>query len=162
MGDALVALNTTHLIFHRRLHSVAGIFTLFVEIHRLEGMAVFTGLGIIGFEFRPDRFGQFQALGFEFLSRIHVAKSPMIELVHGIDFAVHAAEPGFRKMAIGAFHPHPGSIGIVNGLLVFLIDVLFHLVARDAVFQAFGFIKQLMAAAQKGHSSQAAGNKDTN
>ncbi len=154
-----MAFDATHVDFHGPFHGIPGILGLFMNIHGLERMAVLAGLGAVGLILGPDRLRQFQTLGLEFSGGIHIAGYLVIELVNGADLPVHPAEPGFRNVAVGAHDLNARPVGVMGGLFVFGIDIVFHLMTRDAVFQAFAFIQKYESRSEEGHTGEAAGDE---
>ncbi len=76
--------------------------------------------------------GELEAHGEEFLARTDRAENVAPDLLGRLDLASDLARPVMGHVAIGAGGAHAGAVGIVDGRLQLLKDVVAHLVAADA------------------------------
>ena len=88
----------------------------------------------------PDVLRHLQSLGIKLLRRIDSPKKLVENLVRGLDLAYHLMYPWTWHVAIGAGSTHTGTVVVVNGMGVLLIDILFHLVAGDTELHGIGYL----------------------
>src|SRR5690606_3187750 len=136
VGDPLVAVDAGHVVFgsHPVLH--ARPLFLLVGAHALQAVAVAAFARIVGFHPRPFAARQGQALVVEFLAGIDGAEQLAPEPLGALAVAHLLVGPFLGHVAVGAGRPYAGAVGVVDGFLVFGIDVVAHLVAGDA--EGFG------------------------
>ncbi len=115
----------------------------------------------IGFLHRfPHMFGQLQPFCLELLGCIDGSYDFVEQLVRRLDLADELSCPFPGDMTIGTDDSNAGSIGVVNGAFVFLINKLIHLVTRDAKFQGVGVFHERVESAPEDDAGKPAGNKN--
>lgn len=138
VGDALVAVDAGLAVALRQLVLLPRALFLHLAVHALEAVAVAALARARALHALPLVLGQLQALGLELLRRVDGAHELAVEFVGGLDLPRHLVHPVLGHVAVGTDGAHPGAVLVVDGLLVFLIDRVAHLVAGDAELQLVG------------------------
>jgi len=60
------------------------------------------------------------------------------EFVRGLYFPNYLVNPFLWYMTIGAGRAYPGTVAVVNSFLIFLVDIVFHLMAGNAELLGIG------------------------
>ena len=152
MRDALVTIDTGFASFDLPFESVlsAGAKLLLIEIHVLELVTVSTLMRIRCFHVSPHALGQVHAPCLEFLARIDGSYCPVRNFMQRrLDLSRHFVKPLFWHVAIGTNSAYARAVGVVDGLLVFLVDVIFHDMAGDTEGFGIGIIKHHVEARPK-------------
>lgn len=154
MGNTLMALDTSLSIFH-------GLWVLFVSaslllsaVHGFVGMAVATFSRVVGHHRIPNIGRQSQTMSVEFFRRIDSPENFVIDLVGGLDFTNEFGCPRFWHMAVGAYGPHAGTVGIVDCSPIFLEHVIFHFVARNAEVERIGIFHEGVEATPENNTGE--------
>jgi len=132
MGDAFMAIDTGQSRLQPWHHALLRGRGHLMNVHGARIMAIAALARIGRLHGSPDIFGQFQPVLFEFLRRADGAEHFVPQLVAGLDLAPNLEPPVTRDVAVGTGRPHAELILEVNGLLVFLINGIAHLVAGGA------------------------------
>jgi len=93
--------------------------------------------------------GQLDPFGFKFLFGIDHTGELAPQLKARFGFANHLMRPVLGHMTIRADRPHTSAIGIVNGLLVLLVDVVAHLMTGNAKLQRIRHLQASVKATPK-------------
>ena len=110
----------------------AGTQLLLIKIHMLQLVTVSALLGIGCLHIGPNALGQVEASCLKLLARIDGSHRPVRDFMRcRLDFARNFLKPIFWYVAIGTNGSYAGTVGVVNGLLVFRIDIVFHYVAGN-------------------------------
>lgn len=104
----------------------------------------------------PDILSELQPMPFEFFRRVDSAQKLVPELVTGLDFSPNFREPGMGDVTVGAARSHAELILVVNGLLVFLINSIAHLMTGNTELQRIGFFHPPVEATPEYYSADAA------
>ena len=132
VGDALMAIDAGLAVALGHFMLLARALLLLFPVHAHHAVAVAALQRVVRLHAFPLAFGQLEPLGLELLARVHAAGDLAVELARGLDLPQHLRPPLLRHVAVGAYRAHPGAVGVVDGVLVFLVDVVAHLVAADA------------------------------
>ena len=136
--DTLVAVDTGLLFLDADLvHFRATQFLLF-GIHAIKAVAIAAFARIVGLHARPLILRQLQPVRLELLRGVDDAGDLAPDFLARLDLADHLVRPVLGHMAIGTDGAHAGAVAVVDGLLVFLIHVVAHLVTADAELQGIG------------------------
>jgi hypothetical protein len=138
VGNALVAVDAGLVVLAGHLVGLLGAGSLRLGIHAIEAMAVAALAGVGRLHAGPFVARQFKPLGLEFFLGVDGAHDLSVDLLGGLHLADDLVGPVLGHMAVGTGGAHPGAVGVVDGLLVFLIDVVPHFVARDTEVHLVG------------------------
>ena len=138
MSDAFMAVDTGLTGFKGVEMLFAGTRFLELRIHGFEVVTVTALAGIGIFHRFPDPLGHGQAMLVEFLRGIHGPQDLVIHLVTGLNLTDHFVYPGIGNMAVRASGPNAGTVGVVDGGFVLLVNILLHLMAADTEIEGVG------------------------
>ena len=114
------------------------ILVLYGGIHRLIAVAVAAFARIRSPHARPFPFCQFRASGFKFFSGIDGPCQLSPQFGTCLEFARHFVDPVFGYMAVRTAGAHTKAVGIVQGLLVFLIYVAPYFMTGNTELRGIG------------------------
>ena len=157
MRDALMAIDAGFASFSLPLERVlsAGAQLLLIKVHVLELVTVSALLGIRCLHICPNAFGQVEAPCLKFFARINSTHQKVRDFMRRrLDFARYFVKPLFWYMAIRTNGSYTSAVGIVNGLLVLSIDVVFHNVARDTESLGIGVVQDRVESRPKNDAEQ--------
>ncbi|MNZ79167.1 hypothetical protein D3C78_977630 [compost metagenome] len=158
--NTLVAIDARHAVFAR--HFVLLVRPLFLRggLHAFEAVAVAAFARVGCFHPLPLVARQLQTLGLEFLAGIDAADQLAPELLGRLGLADHLVRPVLRHVAIGTRRSNSGAVAVMDRLLVLGVNVVAHLMARDAEFFGVGGLHDGVETAPENHPADDAHRQD--
>ncbi len=117
------------------------------QIHRDEFMTIPALQRVIGPKSCPFALRQLRSLSQKLFSRVDGAEDLAPNLLGGLHLAGNLVRPVMRDVTVWTGRPNAGAIGIVDGKLDLLEDVVPHLVAADTECLRVGQLKRCIEAA---------------
>ena len=136
--NALVTVDAGLLLVLRDLVHLGTAQFLPLGVHAFKAVAIAAFARVHRLHTRPLMLGQTKPIRLELLLGIDGAHQLAPQLGAGLDLAYDLVRPVLGHMAVRTGGSHAGAIAVVDGLLVLLVHVVTHLMARDTELHRVG------------------------
>lgn len=149
-----MAIDASHLPLGGQIVHFVGLCALHAQFHEIDTVTVSTFATVGIFHAFPHMAGQLWATGFKFFGRRYRTLQPMKQLICGSDFSRNLMYPFLWHMTVRAGGPYTGAVFIMDGLAIFLIDIVPHDMTRNTEILGIGQLERPVKAAPNDNPHQ--------